>query len=289
MKRYLISYADHNFRRQQILWEKSARFFSCKTEVVSYGPDDICRDFYTSNYDVLSERKGGGFWLWKPYLILKTLNEMEYGDLLFYMDSGSVFCKGVSGLFNKLEFQNQDVVSFETPFIEREYSQKRTIEYMLEGLDPNQFISVINSNQIQATFQFVRKSEESIRFYSELLELSTNPDLIKDADTLAEESYGLVAHRHDQSIFSLLYKKYGYRALRDITQFGLYPECYDNDRFTKLPRNVLVQDSSGSRSFYVNENIQSIGFYIFLYRSRRFHLAVIKHLLWLIKFNWLKK
>ena len=34
------------------------------------------------------ERGGGGYWLWKPYIILETLSRIEENDILVYVDAG---------------------------------------------------------------------------------------------------------------------------------------------------------------------------------------------------------
>ena len=41
--------------------------------------------------DVLSnlhKKRGYGYWMWKPYLIKKIFNEIEYGDIINYLDMG---------------------------------------------------------------------------------------------------------------------------------------------------------------------------------------------------------
>ena len=40
-----------------------------------------------------NKRKGGGFWLWKPYVILKHLKTLRENDILVYTDAGSTIPK----------------------------------------------------------------------------------------------------------------------------------------------------------------------------------------------------
>jgi hypothetical protein len=48
-------------------------------------------DFRERNRKILAEPKGAGLWLWKPYIINRTLHEMADGEYLVYADAGSYF------------------------------------------------------------------------------------------------------------------------------------------------------------------------------------------------------
>ena len=60
---------------------------------IPYKFSDIDPDFANKNSWILSLPRGAGYWLWKPYLILKTLNTMSESDWLMYTDSGMYFLK----------------------------------------------------------------------------------------------------------------------------------------------------------------------------------------------------
>ena len=38
-----------------------------------------------------NNKKGYGYWLWKPYIIKKTLEKMKKGDILLYLDVKLIF------------------------------------------------------------------------------------------------------------------------------------------------------------------------------------------------------
>lgn len=60
------------------------------------------------------QERGAGYWLWRPYIILKTLlYEMEEGDLLLYADSGSEAIGDLRLLFELAE--EDDIIIFQTP------------------------------------------------------------------------------------------------------------------------------------------------------------------------------
>ena len=88
----LINYADgccYNSRRNNSLSGIDVGFDS----VIQYNKIDIDDRFFNKNRDILSRSRGAGYWLWKPYFILKTLNAVSDGDVIFYADAGSTFVK----------------------------------------------------------------------------------------------------------------------------------------------------------------------------------------------------
>ena len=46
-------------------------------------------DFWSQHSNFIEHnRRGYGYWLWKPYIIKKTMEEMKDGDILLYLDCG---------------------------------------------------------------------------------------------------------------------------------------------------------------------------------------------------------
>ena len=60
-------------------------------KVIAYDEHDLPEDFQQIMKDRISEygMKGYAYWSWKPYIIKQTLEEMNDGDILLYMDAGS--------------------------------------------------------------------------------------------------------------------------------------------------------------------------------------------------------
>lgn len=66
---------DENFKKQRenaIRLEKNGNF----DKIILYLPTDIDKKFYEKNKNILSQKRSGGYWLWKPYFIVKTLEKM---------------------------------------------------------------------------------------------------------------------------------------------------------------------------------------------------------------------
>ena len=94
-----------------------------------------------------------------------------------------------------------------------------------------------DSKQRLGGYSLWKKTPFTMKFINEWLVLSTDERLITDIkNTLGENNLdGFIDHRHDQSIFSLLTKKYKLEAYRDPSQFGNnYKEVYINSNYPQL-------------------------------------------------------
>src|SRR6266498_5640911 len=96
----LINYANDVFRESQKINSITGKEIGLFDQVISYSPKDIELDFFRKNRKILIQKKGNGYWLWKPYFIKKTLETLDYGDYLFYSDSGSYFINPITPLID---------------------------------------------------------------------------------------------------------------------------------------------------------------------------------------------
>ena len=56
---------------------------------IPFLPYDLDKRFVERNKNILNKKRGAGYWLWKPYVILKALLEnADWGDLIIYIDAG---------------------------------------------------------------------------------------------------------------------------------------------------------------------------------------------------------
>ena len=60
--------------------------------VSSFDLDAISKGFQKTHNDIISSHRGAGYWIWKPYLLLKMLTlHMKQGDIIMYQDAGAYF------------------------------------------------------------------------------------------------------------------------------------------------------------------------------------------------------
>jgi hypothetical protein len=232
MQRVILNYSDSNFASQQKVSSFFAKKFGNADKVFSFNPNDIDEKFKNKNKEILNIPKGGGLWLWKPYIINKLLEQLNLGDYLFYQDSGSILIRKVDYFINSLESKKQSVLCFELPLIEKQWTKQHVFDKL--NLNSPKYR---NTNQRLGGYILFKKSNESVEFVNEWLELSCELDLIGD-DLFNKSNYHLFKdHRNDQSIFSLLTKKYGFIPDSDPSHRGIHLEPYLGNIILPLKKN----------------------------------------------------
>jgi hypothetical protein len=171
-----------------------------------YNEDDLKNDneFWSNHSNfVLSNKKGYGYWIWKPYLIMKTLETMNDHDILLYSDCGcELDIRNKKEMENLFESVKQDLLIASTNRPEKERSKMDVIVYF-DMKTPN----IMDSLQHQATTICILKCSKTNRFVKEWYETCCKYELIDDSPSKIENDGSFIEHRHDQSIFSLLTKK----------------------------------------------------------------------------------
>ena len=85
-----INYANESFQKAQKLNLETALQWGAD-KVIGYTPEDMDDEFREKNKEILSAKKGNGYYLWKPYFLNKAYQELKDGDYLIYTDAGSVY------------------------------------------------------------------------------------------------------------------------------------------------------------------------------------------------------
>lgn len=226
-----ITASNHEFSSARDVSVYFANHLGQFDKCVSYDVDTmIDEDFSNKNKEILSTKKGAGLWLWKPYFIHKALcEECEEGDVLFYVDAAAFFIGNVRKIIKNME---NDIFAGQVPFTEEEFTKNETFETM-ELTE----VKYRKTRQFQASFMAFRKSTRSVEFVKEWLSLCCNINLISDEFDFGIQIDNFVSHRMDQSIFSLLCKKYEIQPHQDPTQYGVlgYRPCFANT-FLKIER-----------------------------------------------------
>lgn len=177
------------------------------------GIQSLDRLFKTQNAHILREARGAGYWLWKPYVILKHLTELSDGDVLCYCDSAYRFLSDARNIADKWlsdgdigACHNKPNDSAWQEHTDRKYTKHDTFELM--RVPPGDERERIKSTtQAWAGFVVLRKSATSVAFVREWLHYAQNYQIITDStSTTAPEDPGFKENRHDQSIYSILLK-----------------------------------------------------------------------------------
>lgn len=217
-----INYADSTYREAQKFNTKTAYKFGKVDKVIEYGPEDIDVDFIEHNKETfkLNDKRAGKFGLWRPHIIMDALNQVEYGDYIFYSDSGSSFVKPVKILIDIMQKDNVDIMVFDMKEnIEKAYTKRDIFIYL--GCDENKYT---DTAQRCSTFFLFKKTEGTLQFFKEYYDLTFEaPYLFTDEENrLGYPNYPeFIDTRHNQSVLSVLSKKYDVKAYWDLSQWGI--------------------------------------------------------------------
>ncbi len=189
--------------------------------ILPYMENDLIKDtdFWIkhSNF-ILKNKRGYGYWLWKPYIILKTLKEMKDDDILVYLDLGcEVDIRKKDKILKLIDLVKNDLIIGSFTHNDIQWC-KGDLIYKLNINNP----SMLLSPQHQASSIMIKKCQKTIDLVSEWYQIAIedNYHYLNDSPSIKPNLKGFIEHRHDQSIFSLLTKKYNIYSKHTI-EYGI--------------------------------------------------------------------
>jgi hypothetical protein len=252
MKTWIVSYADELYRPSLERLMESASHVGID-ERRAWERDALTHTwFYAAHKGVLDERRGGGYWLWKPFIIHETLREMAEDDLLVYSDAGIAIVSNLSPLFDlcttKIDIVlfagHYDDVGTPGPNLCGKWT-KRDAFICLECDEPR----FHQARMVDASFIVLKKGPRAVSFVREWMLYCCQRHLLTDDPNVCGHPNlpEFVQHRHDQSLLSLL-------AARERLELFRHPSQHGNH--LKLePYRVAgewLRDAYGSKGLYEN-------------------------------------
>ena len=179
--------------------------------IIGYTEKDLMNDeaFWNKHKDfIVANKRGYGYWTWKSYLTKKTLEKMADNDILVYVDAG---CKinpnGKQRLFEYFDIVNQSKFanfSVQLEHLEKSWTKMDIIHYY----DANR-PDILETGQLISGIYILRKCQHTIDIIDRWYESSCNYNLPDDSPSSTPNDASFSENRHDQSLFSVLRKKYG--------------------------------------------------------------------------------
>lgn len=226
-KLWFVSFADSRYAYQlKRIHRQALRFGFREDHIFTCTEDDLDKAFRLKMRDILViGSRGYGYWCWKPQIILQALEKMPKGDVLLYTDAGCYLNKkGMSRFSKYLEMaQEQGILGFQSRFgrndVDENSIHKLLEKYWTKG-DVFDWFGVREDSHITHTGQYwagmmlVSKRTESVEFFKRFRQIFLdNLNLVTDQPSVSPNFPGFIENRHDQSIFSLLYKINNYKSL----------------------------------------------------------------------------
>lgn len=228
-KVHCISYASNSFLGRKDTFLKEANDFKNFDCIKVYSEKDLDIDFIKKYEHILKMPRGGGYWIWKIQIIKQAFENIDYGDVLFYADVGCSFNNNIEAKneFNwYIDFIKKNLFLRFNKHKEKIFSNTKTIDFFSKKYKIS-YDKLANSDQLMATIMGFIKNEKTINFINEYFSCLEEDDLIiTDYYNNINPCKEFKDHRHDQSMFSLLYKCLGYKlAVIDHTWSMNFNNC----------------------------------------------------------------
>lgn len=189
--------------------------------VIMYGPDNLGPDFKMICSDILAHARGAGYWVWKPYIILRTMQGMEDGDLLMYSDAGILINIHTDYILSEMD---QDLYLFTNLNHHIHWCKMEARQRMAGSYSDDQ-------EQCQASVILLRVNDFTRQFIREWMSWCMMPGMIDDTLDPDLQVVGFREHRHDQSILTELAIKYKIRLHWWAVQYSRYRPQHLDDHY----------------------------------------------------------
>lgn len=206
----VVSFGDSRFFDALLRLRIQCFFAAIFHKVWLWTPRQLDPEFRLAHSDFLKpSNRGYGYWIWKPKVILQALNRLDFGDVLLYIDAGChVLPQRRADLMEFLKSCSKcesGIVCSQLPHVEKFWTKRYTIEKLGFSLGT----VATESFQLQAGVLVITKTPGTVEFVSKWLKACEEDYGVIDDNHISEEVPGFCAHRHDQSVFSLLAKESG--------------------------------------------------------------------------------
>ena len=227
MKIYLATFYSFDLKRSAERFFKQAEEMNIYDNIYICNPNDLNQDFkdFISSLLKRGKQRGYGHWVWQTYIHQLMLKKMDEGDIYHWCDVGCHFNKrGINRLREYIEITSKEKngflgFSYKKPELTEKfknfkfdgnYEYQYTKADLLKYFDLNKDDEIVNSPQVWGGSFFIRKCSESQDILKKHFDITRNRyDLIDDdQNKFIEKSLpGFIAHRHSQSVLSILAKK----------------------------------------------------------------------------------
>ena len=213
-----LNYGDEKFKlsRKRISLEaQNLNYFDIiitETEDIKYDLE-IINCLKNPNFKkVFNDKRGGGYWIWKPYIIYKNLQLLNDNDILVYSDSGSTIPNNkytidkLNEYINIVKNSDKGVLAFRNPHIESKWTKGDVFKHF-NCLDNE---NIYNTRQFTANRIIIKKNVHSMALFKIWWETAKNySHFFDDSTSITKNFNNFTENRHDQSVFSLICKTNG--------------------------------------------------------------------------------
>jgi hypothetical protein len=191
---------------------------------------------------IKNNKRGYGYWLWKSYLLKKTMDQMKDGDIVLYLDSGcEINSTKKSYLQSMFELVKKDYIIGSYSWFPEKECTKMDVIVRLHMNDP----IYVDTRQHQTSALLFLVCDKTRTLVKEWYEIGCDYHMIDDSPSIHKNSIYFKEHKHDQSIFSLLTKKYNLFSKTSIkSPFMLYVHNKNDTNKVMINKEFYIKDET---------------------------------------------
>lgn len=270
MKRAICTFGSHYLTEGFPRFRKMAEDMNLFDNIYTFSEKDLDSNFKKQwGRYLIPYSRGFGYWCWKPWMLLKALEKLDDGDILLYMDVGCIFNpKGRERMLQYYAMVEESPTGMlgtrsqeasynnipETLYFEYEWTKADVFAHY-DVLDDK---SYTHTTQFESGIIFFKKSPVSVQFVKDWYQAYLDDySLATDSPSRIANFDGFKENRHDQSIYSILAKKYKIAEIstnetfqRDWNLLENYPIQARRDKY--YPSNFHYKHRFRLRKIYQN-------------------------------------
>lgn len=223
-------YKENNSTKKVFLTYGDKHFINSRQRIINEAKQlDLFTDYIMETEDIFNEsefkeqltnerfkqvaysKRGGGYWIWKPYILYKHLSNLNEGDILVYSDAGCQITNDIhtvnsfNDIFHNIQNTNTNMMLNKLPneYTERDWTKGDVLDYY--NVYDN--IKIIEDTHLEANRIILIKNKETMDIINQWWNTAKNrPELFDDSQSNLPNKDGFKEHRHDQSNISILCK-----------------------------------------------------------------------------------
>lgn len=211
---YFISFAtDEKYKKLSMDVLGDLNKIYPNSELKIFSKEDLTPEVieYCERYE-----HGYGYFIWKPFLIRKIINDIAENDIVFYIDGRTGLTKKtIFKIRNKLfkiswinKFLNLEEFDMVVWRMAHNIEDNWTTGDLLSLFDVIENKAITDSGQFSATFFGIRVNPKTKAFINNWYEImSKNLDFSRDEPSSINNSKSFIQNRYDQSFLSILLKQ----------------------------------------------------------------------------------
>lgn len=205
-----ITYGNEAYRKTRTRIANEARNSSFFNKVLLFTPEDLPPSFRHHFREILPMSRGGGYWVWKYYIMSQAMDALDWGDFLIYMDADCTLNPSAKPRFDDylrlINVSRTGILSVSYIEPERYWTNDRLFREM-GLLHNNKFYDSIHLISGVMLFQKTEATMQMLRMWKSVI--YSDPYISTDEYNNRTTRPEFREHRHDQSVLSLIRKCVG--------------------------------------------------------------------------------